>query len=58
MSSFPIERTLAVIKPFAVQHRFSIFRRIFSAGFHILQVFLQFFLFHKKITSLTLGALR
>lgn len=34
-----IEKTLAIIKPCAVQHRFSILRLIHSAGFHILQVF-------------------
>lgn len=37
-STLNLERTVALIKPHAVRHRFSIVRRIQMSGFHILQV--------------------
>lgn len=40
MSAFSIERTLAIIKPCAIQCRFSILRRLLSAGLHVLQVWI------------------
>lgn len=37
-STFNLERTLAIIKPGAICHRFAIMRRIKMAGFHVLDV--------------------
>lgn len=51
MSTYVIEKILAVIKPCATQHRFSILRRIFSSGFHILQV--KFFSLPLLLSQLT-----
>lgn len=37
-STLNLERTLAIIKPDAICHRFEIMRRIKVAGFHVLNV--------------------
>lgn len=37
-STLNLERTLAIIKPEAIRHRFEIMQRIKIAGFHVLDV--------------------